>query len=64
MINLYLHSYTNDKGSLMSNFNVPIADVPELNIPGEEVEILTHAYFNVSIKIIAYHDRFILIIQH
>lgn len=55
MINLYLHSYTNDKASLMSNFNVPIADVPELNIPGEEVEILTHAYFNASIKFIIEH---------
>lgn len=48
----------------MSNFNVPVADVPELNIPGEEVEILTHAYFNVSIKIIAYRDWFVFIIHH
>lgn len=34
---------------MMSNFNVPLVDAPELNIPGEEVEILTHAWFNVRI---------------
>lgn len=34
----------------MTNFNVPIVDAPELNIPGEEVEILTNAWFNVRIK--------------
>lgn len=31
----------------MSNFNVPIVDAPELNIPGEEVDVLTHAWYNV-----------------
>lgn len=36
----------------MSNFNVPIVDAPELNIPGEEVEILTHAWFSVRTKFI------------
>lgn len=31
----------------MANFHVPIVDAPELNVPGEEVEVLTHAWFNV-----------------
>jgi len=34
----------------MTNFNVPIVDAPELNIPGEEVEILTTAWFNVRMN--------------
>lgn len=33
----------------MSNFNVPIVDCPELNIPGEEIEVLTTAWFEVRI---------------
>jgi len=33
----------------MSNFNVPLVDAPELNISGEEAEVLTHAWFKVRI---------------
>lgn len=44
-----VYRFTNDKELLMSNFNVPIVDAPELNIPGEEVEVLTHAWFKVRI---------------
>jgi len=33
----------------MSNFNVPLVDAPELLIPGEEAEVLTHAWFKVRI---------------
>ncbi|XP_050435962.1 NADH dehydrogenase [ubiquinone] 1 alpha subcomplex subunit 10, mitochondrial [Adelges cooleyi] len=36
--------YTNDKDVLMANFDVPIVDAPELNIPGEEIEVLTVSY--------------------
>lgn len=32
----------------MANFDVPIVDAPELNIPGEEIEVLTRAWFTVS----------------
>jgi NADH dehydrogenase (ubiquinone) 1 alpha subcomplex subunit 10 len=41
-------NYTNNKADFMTNFNVPIVDAPELNIPGEEVEILTTAWFNAE----------------
>lgn len=34
---------------LLTNFNVPIVDCPELNIPGEEIEVLTKAWFTVRI---------------
>ncbi|XP_050533861.1 NADH dehydrogenase [ubiquinone] 1 alpha subcomplex subunit 10, mitochondrial [Daktulosphaira vitifoliae] len=40
--------YTNCKEDLIANFNVPVFDAPELNIPGEEVETLTHAWFNAE----------------
>lgn len=46
---MYFYRYTNDKELLLSNFNVPLVDAPELNTPGEEVEVLTHAWFNVRI---------------
>jgi len=40
--------YTNCKEDLISNFNVPLVDAPELLIPGEEAEVLTHAWFKAE----------------
>lgn len=49
-----VNRYTNCKTDLLSNFNVPLVDAPELNIPGEEVETLTYAWFNVRIIFFIY----------
>jgi len=46
---IYVYRYTNDKEALISNFNVPLVDAPELLIPGEEAEIFTRAWFQVRI---------------
>jgi len=46
---IYVYRYTNEKEALISNFNVPLVDAPELLIPGEEAEILTRAWFQVRI---------------
>jgi hypothetical protein len=45
----YVYRYTNCKEDLISNFNVPLVDAPELLIPGDEAEVFTHAWFKVRI---------------
>lgn len=46
----FICRFTNSKADLLSNFNVPIVDAPELNISGEENEVLTHAFYKVRLK--------------
>jgi len=57
---MYVYRYTNCKEDLISNFHVPLVDAPELLIPGEEVEVLTHAWFRVRILFHLLHKRFVL----
>lgn len=44
---MFIYRYTNHKHELISSFHVPTVDAPELNISGEEMEIFTHAWFQV-----------------
>lgn len=48
---MFIYRYTNDKELLISNFNVPLVDAPELVVLGEDVEVLTHAWFKVRIML-------------